>query len=90
MIENFKRKIKAFEAKSHTIFLSVTGTWAKCQYRHKTGIDCQKTSPCRPNKGYYKHFSVLVLDQSVSISVCLVPGPALCPEAAERPQEYCI
>ena len=51
--------------------------------------DCQKTSPYRPNKGHDKHFSVPVLDQSVSISGSLVPGPALCPGAgaAERPQE---
>jgi hypothetical protein len=66
-----------------------TGTWAKCWSRHKTDTDCQKTSPYRPNKGHDKHFSVPVLDQSVSISASLVPGPALCPGAcaADRPQE---
>jgi hypothetical protein len=43
----------------------------------------------RHNKGHYNHFTVPVLDQSVSINVGLVPGPAFCPGAgtAERPQE---
>jgi hypothetical protein len=41
----------------------------------------------RSNKGHYKHLTVSVLDQPVSISDGLFPGPALCPgtSAAERP-----
>jgi hypothetical protein len=66
-----------------------TDTWAKCRSRHKTVTDSQKTSTYRPNKGHYKHFTVPVLDQSVSISVGLVSGPTLClgAGAAERTQE---
>jgi hypothetical protein len=40
-------------------------------------------------KGHDKHFTVPVLDQSVSISAGLLLGSALCQDAgaAERPQE---
>jgi len=66
-----------------------TGTWTKCRSRHKIETDWQKTSSHRPNKGYDRDFAKPVLDQLVSISAYLVPGPALCPGdgAAERPQE---
>jgi hypothetical protein len=66
-----------------------TGNWTKCQSRHKTVTYCQNTSPYRPNKDHYKHFTVPVLDQPVSISAGLVPRPVLCPDAsaAKRPQE---
>jgi hypothetical protein len=70
-------------------FFHGTGTWTKCRSRHKTDTDCQKTSPYRSNNGHSKHFALPVLDQLVSISAGLVPGPALCPgvDAAEKPQE---
>jgi hypothetical protein len=50
------------------------GTWAKCPSRHKTGTDYQKTSPYRPVKVHYKHFTVPVLDESDLISASHVPG----------------
>jgi hypothetical protein len=61
-----------------------TVTWTKCRFRHKTGNDCQKTSPFMPNKGHYEHLTVPVLDQSVSISACLVPV------SRKDPKKYCI
>jgi hypothetical protein len=39
------------------------------------------TSPYRPNKGNHQHFTVPVLDQSVSISAGFVPALGLCPGA---------
>jgi hypothetical protein len=47
------------------------------------------TSQYRPKKGHNEYFSVPVLVQLVSISVGLVPEPALCPGAgaAESSQE---
>jgi hypothetical protein len=47
------------------------------------------TSQYRPKKGHDEYFSVPVLDHLVSISVGLVPEPALCSGAgaAERSQE---
>ena len=44
---------------------------------------------CTARVHYFLRFCGAVLDQLISISSCLVPGPAFCPGAgaAERPQE---